>query len=146
MKLKTSKNWINCHLPAWDNRSFFFNLSNNGSSLMRLSMYFQDIQTPRSQFKRRDKFGLTRIYPPTLNAKIAINKSQETTQYFFHTSLELKVIAYVTCTLWKIAWRGSRVINSNYHSRNMTPSYTSLQAAFFLQISGMLKFQLFASF
>ena len=45
------------------------------------AMYFQDIQTPRLQFKRRDKFGLTRHKhsPLTPKAKIAINKSRKTT-------------------------------------------------------------------
>ena len=64
--------------------------------------------------------------PLTPNAKIVINKSRKTTQPFFHTPSELKVIACVTCTLWKIACRGYRVIYSNYHTRNMTLSYTSL--------------------
>ena len=45
---------------------------------------------------------LTRIFPTTPNAKIAINKSRKTTQHFVHTPSELKVIACVTCTLWKI--------------------------------------------
>ena len=86
-------------------------------------MYFHDIQMPRSQFKRRDKFELTRIFPANTECK---NCHRKTTQHFVHTPSELKVIACVTCTSWEIAWRGSRVIYSNYHTRNMTPSYTSL--------------------
>jgi len=66
-------------------------------------------------------------YSPLIpNAKIAINKSRKTTHHFIYTLSDLKMIACVTCTLWKIALRGSRVIYSNYHTRNMTPSYTSL--------------------
>ena len=62
----------------------------------------------------------------TPNAKIAINKGRKTKQRFVQMPSGLKVIACVTCTLWKIVWRGSRIIYSNYHARNMTPSYTSL--------------------
>ena len=32
-------------------------------------MYFQDIQTPRLQFKGRNKFGLTRIFPTNTECK-----------------------------------------------------------------------------
>ena len=91
-------------------------------------------------------------FPLTPNAKIAIKKGRKTTQRFVQTPSELNVIACVTCTLRKIAWRGSRVIYSNYHTRSMTPSYTSLLGTnfrpqpFYELISGMLKFQLFASF
>ena len=59
--------------------------------------------------------------PLTPNAKIAINKSRKTTQHFFHTPSGLKVIVFHVYPV-----RGSRVIHSNYHARNMTPSYKSL--------------------
>ena len=111
-------------------------------------MYFEDIQAPRSQFKRRDKFGLTRILPTNTECK----KCHQQEWKNYSTPSQQKMITCVTRTLWKIAWRGSRVIYSNYHTRNMKPGYTSLLGTScrpqrtVLQISGMLKFQLFASF
>ena len=84
-------------------------------------MYFEDIQAPRSQFKRRDKFGLTRILPTNTECK----KCHQQEWKNYSTPSELKMITCVTRSLWKIAWRGSRVIYSNYHTHNMTPSYRS---------------------
>ena len=49
-------------------------------------MYFQAFRHLVRNFKRRDKFRLTKKqghYPLTLNRKIAINKSRTTTQHFF---------------------------------------------------------------
>ena len=69
------------------------------------AVYFQDIQTPRSQFKRRNKFGLTRIFPTNTECKNCHQPEEKTTQHFVHTPSELKVIiACVKCKLWKIAW------------------------------------------
>ena len=53
---------------------------------MQLCHVLPGIQTPRSQFKRRDKFRLTKKQGHsliTLNRKTAINKSRKTTQHFF---------------------------------------------------------------
>ena len=80
------------------------------------------------QLKRRDKFGLTRHKDIPHYTECKNCHQQESKNYttFCPHASELKVIACVTCTLWKIAWRGSRVIYSNYQTRNMTPSYWSL--------------------
>ena len=72
----------------------------------------------------------TRIFP--INTECKSCHQQESKNYTtfcphaFRAKQRAKVIACVTCTLWKMAWRGSSVIYSNYHTRNMTPSYTSL--------------------
>ena len=96
------------------NRSYFFNCPRLDLHWCGYAMYFQGIQTPRSQFKRGINLDWQGYSPLTPNGKIAINKSWKTTQHFFHTPPELKVIVCVTCTLWKIAGRDSRVIHSNY--------------------------------
>ena len=69
MKLKERKNETNCHLLARDNRSYFFICSTMDLPWWGYAMYFQDIQTPCSQFKRKNKFGLTRIFPPNTECK-----------------------------------------------------------------------------
>ena len=90
------------------------------------AMYFRDIHTPCSQFKRRDKFGLVMKIPTDTECKNCHQQELKNYTNFVHTPLELKVIACVTSTLWTIAWRASGVIYTNYHPRSMTPSYTSL--------------------
>ena len=90
------------------------------------AMYFQDIQTPRSQFKSRDKFGLIMKIPTDSEFKNCHQQELNNYTNFVHTPSELKVIACVTSMLWTIAWRASRVIYTNYHPCSMTPSYTSL--------------------
>ena len=48
-----------CHLPA---RDFFFICPKVDFHWCVYPMYVQEIQTPRSQFRRKDKFGLKRIF------------------------------------------------------------------------------------
>ena len=50
----------NCYLLARDNRSYFLISPTMDLPWYGYVMYFQGIQTPRSQFKWRNKFGLTR--------------------------------------------------------------------------------------
>ena len=126
MKLKQSKNQTNCHLLAWDNRSYFFICPTMDLHWCSYAMHFQDIQTPRLQFKWRNKFGLTRIIPPDTECKNCHQQELKNYTNFDHTPSELKVRACVTSTLWMIAWRGCGVICSNYHTRDMTTSYTSV--------------------
>ena len=90
------------------------------------AMYFRDIQTPCSQFKRRDKFLLMMKIPNDTECKNCHQQELKNYTNFVHTPSELKVIACVTSTLWTTAWRASGVIYSNYHPRSMTPSYMSL--------------------
>ena len=80
-------------------------------------MYFQDIQTPRSQFKRRDKFGLTRIFPINTECKNCHQKEWKNYTTFFPHAFRAK-----DC----VELGGTRVIYSNYRTRNMTPTALSI--------------------
>ena len=67
------------------------------------AMYFRDIQTPCSQFKRRDKFLLMMKIPNDTECKNCHQQELKNYTNFVHTPSELKVIACVTSTLWTIA-------------------------------------------
>ena len=66
--------------------------------------------------------------PLTPNVKIAINKSRRTTQHFFPHAFRAK--ADSMCHMYPVEdcvnLGGTRVIYSNYHTRNMTPSALSI--------------------
>ena len=90
------------------------------------AMYFQDIQTPRSQFKKSDKFGLTSIFP--INTACKNFHQQESKNYPKFIPHAFRAKGGTMCHVYPLedCVKGSRVIYSNYHNRNMTPSYTSL--------------------
>ena len=67
------------------------------------AMYFRDIQTPCSQFKRRDKSLLMMKIPNDTECKNCHQQELKNYTNFVHTPSELKVIACVTSTLWTIA-------------------------------------------
>ena len=52
------------------------------------AMYFQDIQTPRSKFKRRDKFGLTTIFPTNTECKNCNQQDVEKLHNIFSTCVQ----------------------------------------------------------
>ena len=66
--------------------------------------------------------------PLTPNVKIAINKSRRTTQHFFPHAFRAK--ADSMCHMYPVEdcvnLGGTRVIYSNYHTRNMIPSALSI--------------------
>ena len=87
------------------------------------AMYFQDVETPRSQFKRRDKFGLTRIFPINTECKNCHQLESKIYTTFFPHAFRPK--ADSMCHMYPVEdcmnLGGTRVIYSNYHTRNMTP-------------------------
>ena len=92
------------------------------------AIYLQGIQAPRSQFKKRDKFGLTKIIP--INTECKNCHQQESKNYTTFCPHAFRAKGDSMCHMYPVEdcvnLGGSRVIDSNYHTRNMTPGYTSL--------------------
>ena len=87
-------------------------------------MYFQDIQTPRLQFKRRNKFGLTRIFPTNTECKNCHQQWSKNYTAFCPHAFRAKGDSM--CHVYPVEDCVKGLLYSNYHTRNMTPSYTSL--------------------
>ena len=101
---------------------FFICMSNGGFSLTQLYSVDQctssTSQKPRSQFKRRDKFELTRIFPT--NAQCKNCHQEESKNYTTFCPHAFRAKGDSMCHVYPVEdcvdFGGSRVIYSNYHT------------------------------